>query len=116
MRSRALGRLMAGSTVAILCIFYESGLGVVWHAMRANRLLSGEMRGVGVRAASDRPSKFDGRSRRGAAVVGNARCPGLQYSAGRGIYAGNRVCVRGWRDYVILSASPGVRGRLLEIR
>src|SRR5829696_6791158 len=45
------------------------------------------------------------------AVVGNARCPGLRDNAGRGIYGGNRVCVRGWRDYVILSAPRS--GRLL---
>ena len=35
--------------------------------------------------------------------------------AALGIYAGNRVCVRGWRDYEMLSLTPSGR-ELLAIR
>ena len=47
--------------------------------------------------------------------VGNARCPGLRW-ADRGIYAGNRVCVRGWRDYVSLSALVGAERLLGSVK
>jgi hypothetical protein len=58
-------------------------------------------------AATDR----DGRARGPRTMLGggrsvrNAQCPDLR-RADRGIYAGNRVCVRGWRDYVMTFPTP----------
>jgi hypothetical protein len=46
--------------------------------------------------------------------VRNAQCPGLR-GAGRGIDAGNRVCVRGWRDYAMTFVAAAC-GRVLAPR
>ena len=50
----------------------------------------------------------------GCGSVRNAQCPGLR-GAVRGIYAGNRVCVRGWRDYVMTFPAWGTEVRATEL-
>src|SRR6186997_2042877 len=94
----AIGRLRSMASVAY---FYSLSAAPVVRTGRANRRFSGEMRDArGAfdprRVRAECPSRWRGR------WVRNARCPGLR-GADRGIYAGNRVCVRGWRDYEMLS-------------
>ena len=109
----------ADSFRLVASVAFLYGLPDIWRdggrsGDRANRQFSGKMR--------EREAPLGGRRDEWAArpvagalrSVPNARCPGLQDIADRGIYACNRVCVRGWRDYVSLSAFR--RGKLTRIR